>query len=86
MFYWLSRVHIEKNIEHIWSFIEVVHDKGEHDEASACVKRALAREKLKFGDVSKFKNAPNIMELCSTTLSTRSSENSTIKQYFWLVE
>lgn len=50
------------------------------------MKRALAKEQLKFGDVSKFKDACDIVGWCSTTLSTGSSENSIIQQYFWLVE
>ena len=35
-------------MQHVWSFFEARHGKGEHDGASACVKRGLSREKLKF--------------------------------------
>ena len=78
MFYWLCRVHKENNIQHIWSFFEAGHGKGEHDGAGACVKRALAREQLKFEDVVKFKDACVIVDWCNTKLSTRTSESSII--------
>jgi len=41
MFYWLSRIHAEKGIHHIWNLFEVGHGKGEHDGVGECVKRAL---------------------------------------------
>ena len=47
----------------MWSFFEVRHDKGEHDGASACVKRALAREQLKFEESAKFRHAHAICRL-----------------------
>ena len=86
MFYWLCRVHKENNIQHIWSFFEAGHGKGEHDGASACVKRALAREKLKFEDFVKFRDARAIIDWCNTKLSKRTSESSIIQRFFWLVE
>lgn len=78
MFYWLSRVHKENNIQHMWSFFEDGHGKGEHDGAGACVKRALARKQLKFEEKTKFRDARAIMDWCNTKLSIGSSENSTI--------
>lgn len=48
--------------------------------------RALAREKLKFGDACKFKYACAIMDWCNTKLSIGSSENYAIWWLFWLVE
>lgn len=79
MFYWLGRMHREHNIQHIWSFFEDGHGKGEHDGSGACVKRALAKEQLKFGDSMKFQDAHAIMDLCNTNISTESKENSTIR-------
>jgi hypothetical protein len=80
IFYWLCRVHKENNIQHIWSFFEAGHGKGEHDGVGACVKRALAREQLKFED------ARAIVDWCNTKLSRRTSDNSIIQCLFWLVE
>lgn len=70
MFYWLSRIHKQTNIEHMWSFFEAQHGKEEHDGVGACVKRALCREQLKVEEKAKFKNASAIVDWCSTTLST----------------
>ena len=87
MFYWLSRVHKELNVQHIWSFFEAGHGKGEHDGAGACVKRILAREQLKFEDSIKFKNAHEIVDWCNRRLSAPgSSDYSTVHRFFWLVE
>ena len=45
-FYWLSHLHKETDIRHTWSFFETRHEKGEHDDAGACVKRALQRYQM----------------------------------------
>lgn len=60
--------------------------KENNDGVDACVKRALCREQLKFEEKAKFKNASAIVHWCSTTLSTGSSQNSTIRRFFWLVK
>ena len=86
MFYWLSRTHRKTNIQHVWSFFEVGHGKGKHDGAGAYMKRALSREKIKFEEKSKFKNAHEIIKWCNKYLYAGSSENSTIKFFFYLVE
>lgn len=86
MFYWLSRVHKKNNIQHMWSFFEAGHGKGELDGAGACVKRALAREQLKFEESAKFRDENAIMDWCNRKLCTGSSENSTIQCLFWLDE
>lgn len=62
MFYWLSRIYKKTNIQHVWSFLEAGHGKGEHDGVGACMKRDLSREKLKFKKKSKFKNEHEIVE------------------------
>jgi len=72
-------MHREHNIQHIWSFFQAGHGKGEHDGAGACVKRALSREQIKFEDLVKFQDACKIMDWCSVNISTRSKENSTIR-------
>lgn len=46
MFYWLSRIHVERHVPYIWSFFEVGHGKGEHEGVGSCLKRALVKEKL----------------------------------------
>ena len=68
------------------SFFKVGNGKGEHDGAIACIKRVLTREKLKFEESTKFRYAHAIMDWCNRKLSTRSSENSIIQCFFWLVE
>lgn len=50
------------------------------------MKRALAGEQLKFEDAMKFKDAHAIVDWCNTKLSTRTSESSIIRGFFWLVE
>jgi hypothetical protein len=86
MLYWLFRFHKENNIQHMWGFFEAIHGKGEHDGVGECVKRALAREQLKFEDAKKFRDAHAIVDWCNTKLSTRTSDNSIIQCFFWLVE
>ena len=78
MFYWLSRMHKEYKIQHIWCFFEAKHGKGEHDGADAFVKRARTREQLKFEDSIKFQATHAIMGWCNTNISTGSKENSII--------
>ena len=68
MFYWLSRMHVERGVPHIWSFFEAGHGKGEHDGAGACVKRALVKEQLKISG-EKFSDARSIVDWCSSALS-----------------
>lgn len=86
MLYWLSRTHRKTNIQHMWSFFEARHGKGEYDGVVACVNRALSREKLKFEEKTKFKNAHEIIKWCNKYLYIGSSENSTINFFFYLVE
>ncbi len=73
IFYWLSRTHRQTNIQHVWSFFEARHGKGEHDGVGACMKGALSREKLKFEKKAKFKNAHEIVEWCKQYLYMGSS-------------
>ena len=70
----------------MWIFFEAGHGKGEHGGVGACVKRALSREQLKFEEKIKFKNAHEIFEWCNKYLYIGSSENCTIKHFFYLVE
>ena len=67
-------------------FFEAGHGKGEYDGVGACMKIDLCREQLKFEEKAKFKNAHEIVEWCRKYLYTGSSENSTIKRFFYLVE
>ena len=69
----------------MWSFFEAGHGKGEHDGVSACVKRTLSREQLKFEKKGKFKNAHEIEEWCKIYLYIE-CQNSTIICFFYLVE
>jgi hypothetical protein len=48
-------------IQHFWNFMEARHGKGEHDGAGACVKRALAREELKYEGGAELINSQTIM-------------------------
>lgn len=70
IFYWLNRMHREHNIQHIWSSFEDIHVKGEHNGVRTCMKRDLARKKLKLGDSVKFQDACVIMDWCNTNIST----------------
>ena len=67
-------------------FFEVGHGKGEHDGVGVCMKTALCRKQLKFEEKAKFKNAHDILEWCNKYLYTGSSQNSTIRHLFYLVE
>lgn len=61
MSYWLSRMHKLTAIQHMWNFSEAGHEKGEHDGARACIKRALAREELKYKGNANLKDAKSIV-------------------------
>ncbi|KAH9304182.1 hypothetical protein KI387_008586, partial [Taxus chinensis] len=79
-------MHVKMGVQHIWSFTEAGHGKGEHDGAGACVKRALTREELKYKDGAKLKDAKSIVEWCTDNMARGSQENSTVCRYFWLIE
>ena len=85
MFYWLSRMHVERGVPHIWSFFEAGHGKGEHNGVGACVKRALVKEQLKISR-EKFSDARSIVDWCSSALSQGGTLDSTVRRFFWLVE
>ena len=61
MFYWLSKMHRLSRIQYMQNFTKAGHGKGEHDGASACIKRALAREELKYKDGAILKDAKSIV-------------------------
>ena len=85
MFYWLSRMHVERHIPHIWCFFEAGYGKGEHDGAGACLKRALVKEQLRISGAN-FSNAHSIVDWCSSTLSHGGTLDSAVSRFFWLVE
>ncbi|KAH9300319.1 hypothetical protein KI387_011902 [Taxus chinensis] len=60
------------------------HGKGEHDGAGACVKRALAREELKFKDGAKFTDAKNIVDWCVKNMGHESQERSMHNERTWM--
>ena len=68
IFYWLCRMHVEREVPHIWNFFKSGHGKGEHDGAGACVKRALVNEQLKISRVELL-DARSIVDWCSLALS-----------------
>ena len=41
IFQWLSSMHKNYKVPHMWNYFETGHGKGEHDGARACVKTAL---------------------------------------------
>ncbi|KAH9319217.1 hypothetical protein KI387_020986, partial [Taxus chinensis] len=50
-------MHVKMGVQHIWSFTEAGHGKGEHDGVRGmCEKRSLAREELKYKDGAKLKD------------------------------
>ena len=68
IFYWLCRMHVERGVPHICCLFESGDGKGEQDGTSACVKRALVKEKLKILGVELL-NACSIVDWYSSTLS-----------------
>ena len=68
MFYWLCRMHVERGVPHIWSFLEADHGKGEHDGVGACRKRALVKEQLKILGAELI-DVSSIVYWCTSTLS-----------------
>ena len=58
-------------IQYMWKFTEAGHGKGEHDGASACIKRALDHEKLKYKDGSILIDAKSIVQWCNATMGPR---------------
>ena len=41
VFQWTSMLHKNYNVLYIWNYFETRHEKGEHDEADACIKTTL---------------------------------------------
>lgn len=85
IFYRLSRMHVRIGVHHFWNFSEVGHGKGEHNGASACVKRVLAREELKYEGGAKLIDETTIVQWCNSTMRPGNQGNSTISRYFWLM-
>lgn len=72
-------------MQYFWNFSEAEHGKGEHDGVGACVKRALAREELKYEGGANSTNATTIVQWCNSTMGPSNQANSTISRYFWLI-
>ena len=66
-------LHKTYNVPHIWNYFETGHDKGELDEADACMKTALQREEMRFTRNPHIKDAKSIVQWCSATMSDRTS-------------
>ena len=61
------------------------YGKGEHDDARACVKRALRREELKYEGGAILLNTETIVEWCNSTMGLGNTSKSMISRYFWLI-
>ena len=70
----------------MWSFIEVVNGKGEHDGVGTCIKRDLAHEELKYKDGAILKDAKSIVQWCNTTMGPSKEGESTVRRFFWLID
>ena len=70
----------------MWNFTEAGHGKGEHDGAGACIKRALAREELKYKDASILTDAKSIVQWCNATMGPGKEGESMVHRYFWLID
>ena len=70
----------------MWKFTEAGHGKGEHDGASACIKRALAREELKSKDREILIDAKSIIQWCNATMGPGKEGESTVHIFFWLID
>ena len=71
VFQWMSMLHKNYNVPHIWNYFETGHEKGEHDGASACIKTALRREEMRFTRNPHVKDVESIVQWCSATMLDR---------------
>jgi hypothetical protein len=79
-------------VPHICNYFESGHGKGEHDGASACIKRVLRRKEMKFIATSLIQDVKSIVEWCSSTMGdgTGTHEDQShmkghVHRYFWEV-
>ena len=70
----------------MWNFIEVGYGKGEHDGASACIKRSLAHEELKYKDEAILIDAKSIVQWCNATMGPGKERKSMVCTLFWLMD
>ena len=70
----------------MWNFIEAGHRKGEHDGAGTCIKRALAREELKYKDGEILIDTKSIVQWCNTTMGLGKEGESTVCRFFQLID
>ena len=70
----------------MWNFSEAGHGKGEHDGVGTCIKRALAREELKYKDGSILTDAKSIIQWCNATMGLCKESESMVHRFFWLID
>lgn len=73
---------MKSGVQHFWNFTEARHGKGEHDGAKACVKRALAREELKYEGGVELIDAETIMRWCKSTMGLGNPGMCMVHRYF----
>ena len=70
----------------MWNFIEAGNGKGEHTDACACIKRALAHEELKYKNGAILIDAKSIIQWCNATMGLRKEGESMVHRFFWLID
>ena len=75
-------MHRLSRIQYMWNFIKVGHGKGEHDSVGACIKRALAREELKYKDGAILIDVKSIVQWFNATMGPGKVGESTIHNFF----
>lgn len=66
----------------MWNFTEAGHGKGDHDGASACIKRALSREELKYKGGATLIHEKSIIQWCNTIIGPGKEDESTVHRFF----
>ena len=70
----------------MWNFTNASHGKGDHDGASTCIKRALAREELKYKDGAILIDEKSIIQWCNATMGPSKEGESMVHTFFWLID
>ena len=68
VFQWMSMLHNNYNVPHIWKKFEIDHIKGEQYGFDACIKTTLQWEEMRFTKNPHIKDAESIVQWCSAIM------------------
>ena len=77
VFQWLCLLHIKHKVPHIWNYFEIVHGKGEHYGAAACIKTTLRREVMKFTSAY-LQDTTSIVKWCAFVMGEQATRKNLV--------